>query len=138
VASSHPNYATVLLALVVVHLGLGVSGLLGSHRAPIWDYVGGDPGVAVEGVVHLLLAAGVTFGAYHSERIMRIAVLASVTFYLSLSALFGLAVLVPILEGHGMVNASEGFFHHVGWAMLAIAAFKEPSTPRCVRPPGLP
>jgi hypothetical protein len=132
---THSNYATVLLALGLGHIGLGAAGLLGTHDAPIWVYLGGAGGVRIEAVIHLTLGAAILVGAYRSERLMRLALLASVTLYICLTCLFALAVVVPPLLGQGWPNAAEGVVNHLGWFLLAVAAYKEPVIPRAQRRP---
>lgn len=127
VRRTHPNYWTVLMVEVVVHVGLGISSCFGSHPSAVWKYFGGTLGLSLLGAFHILIAGWMVAGLYSYFMFTRIALLFSVTTYLLQACLLTGGIISAHLQG--VTTAVEGPIYSFGLIMLSVAAFKEPLVP---------
>lgn len=94
-ATKHPGYFRVALALIVLHLGLGIDFLLpGRHGIPIFAALGSILPIPLIAVVHLGTAAMIIYGLYRNFPVARWGFRISVTTFWAMTAACGWAALV--------------------------------------------
>lgn len=131
---THPNYFTVLVGETLVHAGLLGAAFYGTHGTPGWFYfqqldLFGFSLVGVFGVLHGLIALAMVLGMYWRWALTRMALLFSVTVYLSATCLFVAAVIRGYATPDAPLVPVEGIIYNLGLIMLSTAAYKEPLIP---------
>jgi hypothetical protein len=106
-----------------------LAGIFGPHKAPAWAYFGGQTGMTLFGLAHLLCAGAMLAGMYLAWRLVRMAYLASVTLYVSAAGLQLTAFAVPLLSHGEGVSAFEGVVFNVMLAIFSAAGYREPVVP---------
>lgn len=129
VRSTHPNYFTVLTGELLVHVGLAVSGAFGAHNSPIWFYIQQYHGFAILGTAHAIIAVAMLVGFYRNWRVMRAALLLSVTVYLLQTGLLAAGIVRSLVDPLVQQVAFESFFYGLGLILLSAAAYREPLIP---------
>lgn len=120
-ASAHPGYFRVALAILLLHLGLGLDFLLpGRHGIPIFAVISSALPLWAFASIHLLTAALIVYGLYRNFPVARWGFRFSVTTFWAMAAAYGYAALVS------PVASFSGFFTYVFVSVCSAAAAQEP------------
>jgi hypothetical protein len=129
VQTTHPNYALVLLGEFIVHAGLAAAALCGAHSSPVWFYLVQIGGLPALGLAHAVIAAVMVLGAYWRWRLMRLALLVSISVYTLQTAFLTAGIVRSYVDPSVPRVAMESAFYGLGLVLLSLAAYREPLVP---------